>query len=145
MKKLLLLLIIPLLFFNSCEEEEEVDCLLYGTWNLDYITYANICEEWCDGNGCDDWYGKEVGKDYECWTFTFYENGSFQSGNNYGYNYPGGTWLFFEGNCGPGGHIAISQNSDGEGMYDSDLEIITLTDSELTLSDDGEEMIYFSK
>ena len=58
MKKLLLLFI-PLMFFFGCEEEENIpdECLLYGTWSLDYYesveTGYTICTCGFDADNCD--------------------------------------------------------------------------------------------
>ena len=139
--KRVLLLFIPLMFFFGCDSDEgEGDCLLYGTWNLNYIEepdydYPGGIYCFCGylDNLCYlDKYG-DIKMNDECISITFLEDGGYQvltvdPWNTENYS---GTWT---GGCLMGDSIFFVESNGGNGSF----FIISISEDNLVFSyDDG--------
>ncbi len=140
--KRLLLLFIPLMFFFGCEvfEEEEGnaanECLLYGSWSLDYIEgggYGPDCYCGYDAIICEQ-------NNDECATLTFLETGDYMMVNLDGEEQPG-WWI---SDCVMGGDLVL-QNPDGASTDTTYTVITYMSNNNFSWSTPGDVIYHFSK
>ena len=135
---------------SSCIYAEEYydcagNCLLYGTWNLNWIHQNEEEEEYCiiycysavSDSPCGI-SNTEVGfYYYMCPNMVFNSNGSFEVNydESYASNYDPISASFILNDCSPGGEINLSGSS--EDFVDQNFIIDSITDNYLVLLTDN--------